>query len=116
MPDSYERPIYDLAEFKRLVACGPLRYRIELIAAQGASKMKLDEADILACVQELDDRAVSDGGHFYKSMASETRPGLFHDVYKTNYEHRPVYCKIQIMTTRAGDKAAIIQFKRDESR
>lgn len=116
MPPETQRPTYDLAEFKRLVQSGPRGYRLEPIAVNGAGALNLDETDVIACVLALDDTHVRSGGDFYKTMPSETRPGTFHDVYKPTYEGRPIYCKIQIMTTKSGDKAAVIQFKRDQSR
>jgi hypothetical protein len=116
MSGSKERPTYDLAEVKRLVKSGPFGYRVEPIAVTGAGKLKLDETDIVECVLGLDVRPINAGGDFYKTMPSETRPGTFQDVYKPTYDGRPIYCKLQIMTTKRGCLAAIIQFKRDESR
>lgn len=108
-------PTYDLAEIKRLVQLGGRSYRIEPIARTGAGKLKLDEEDIVECVLALDHRRIADGGHFHKTMESECRPGLFHDVYKTCHDGNPIYCKVQLM--QAKETAAIvIQFKRDESR
>ena len=110
-----EGPTYDLAEIKCLVRRGGRSYRIEPIARTGAGKLKLDEEDIVECVLALDDRQIAEGGHFYKTMESECRPGLFHDVYKTCHNGKPIYCKVQLM--QAKETAAIvIQFKRDKSR
>jgi hypothetical protein len=114
MPDNYERPTYDLAEIQRLIQAGGRSYRIEPIAGAGAGRMRLDEQDIVDCVLGLDARRRRDGGDFYKSMESRTRPGLYHDVYKTRYCGRRVYCKLQLMLT-SSTIAVVIQFKKDES-
>jgi hypothetical protein len=115
MTDVDRRPTYDLAELKQLVRSGPLGYRIEPPAVNGAGRLGFDETDIVCCILGLDARHRSVGGHFYKTMPSETRPGTFHDVYKTKHCGKPVYCKVQVMTTRSGSKAAVISFKEDES-
>ena len=108
MDDCEDEPTYDLAEFQRLVKAG--LFRIEPIAVNGAGSLELDEADIVECMLSLDE------GDFYKTMPATLRPGLFHDVYRPTYERRAIYCKIQIMLTRKGTRAAIISFKKDLSR
>jgi hypothetical protein len=115
MTDAERRPTYDLAEIQRLVKCGPLGYRIEPPAVNGAGRMGLDETDIIECVAALNDLPFARGGNFYKTMPGELRPGTYHDVYKTTYDGQPVYCKLQLMITRSGNKAAVISFKEDES-
>jgi hypothetical protein len=115
MPPQLAQPTYDLEEIKRLVRGGAACYRIEPIAVNGAGALKLDEKDIVACVLALDCRPRREGGDFHKTMASNTRPGTFQDVYRPQYLGRRIYCKLQIMTTKRGDVAAVIQFKRDKS-
>src|SRR5947209_7644140 len=113
MTDQSDRPTFDLAEIKRLVKSGPFGYRIETPAVNGAGRMGLDESDIVDCLCSLNDIPFAEGGHFYKTMPGKLRPETFQDVYKTTYYGQPVYCKLQIMTTRDGKKAAIISFKED---
>lgn len=114
MPDDFLNPACSLAEIQRLICSGDRAYRIEPIARVGAQKLRFDEQDIVACVLQLDARRRSDGGHFYKSMPSETRPGLFHDVYKILYCNKRVYVKLQLVTQQAS-VAIVIQFKKDKS-
>jgi len=116
MPPRSDLPTYDLADFKRLIESGPESYRIELTASNHAGSLDLEESDIIACVLALDVRPMTSGGDFYKTMPSKTRPGMFHDVYRPSFYGLAIYCKIQLMTTRLGGKAVVIQFKRDTSR
>lgn len=115
MTDRDDRPTFDLAEIQRLIKSGPLGYRIERPAVDGAGRMGLDESDIVDCVCSLNDLPFAKGGHFYKTMPGTLRPDTHHDVYKATYYEQRVYCKLQVMTTRDGKKAAIISFKENES-
>jgi motility quorum-sensing regulator / GCU-specific mRNA interferase toxin len=96
-----DEPTYDLAWIQYKLSTG--RYRIERIASQGALALGFDEEDIVACVCSLS-RA-----DFHKSMESELRAGLWHDVYRPTYEGVRVYVKVQI--DRSSD-AIVIQFKK----
>lgn len=107
MTDSAQRPTYDLEEFQILVGTG--RFRIEVIAANGAGILHMDEDDIVECVLGLD------AGDFHKTMPSRTVSGLMQDVYRTTYCGVAIYTKLQIMPTQSG-LAAIISFKKDTSR
>lgn len=81
-------------------------YRITVSARKGASDLYLDESDIVDCVLRLEE------GHFYKSMKAASAKGLFQDVYRVQYQSRPLYVKLQI--SRQG-RAVVVSFKRDES-
>jgi len=48
---------------------------------------------------------------FYKTMASETKPGAMQDVYCTTYCELSIYLKVEL-----SDLAVVISFKKDESR
>lgn len=111
MPTRYDRPSYDLVAIKGLI-CDGGSYRIEPIARSGAGRLRLDEQDIVECVQELDARPRRNGGDFHKTMESRTRPGLYHDVYKTVYGGKRIYCKLQLVHPPL---AVVIQFKKDDS-
>ena len=108
MSNSDPKPSYDLAEIQRLVVAG--LFRIELIALNGAGELYFDRYDIRDCVVALCN------ADFYKTMAAEQRPGLFHDVYRPTYGGMAIYCKLQLMETREGQRAVIISFKKDLSR
>jgi motility quorum-sensing regulator / GCU-specific mRNA interferase toxin len=95
-----DQPTYDLSWIRYKLSVG--RYRIERPAMKGAAALGFDERDILSCVKALT------SADFHKSMESETRPGLWQDVYKPTYEGADIYLKLQI--DGAAD-AIVIQFK-----
>lgn len=53
--------------------------------------------------------------HFYKTMPSDKKPGLFQDVYKMpvvkGKQVANAYIKLQINMTQDGDLAVVISFK-----
>ena len=99
------QPSYSLPRVKELVKEG--KYRITVSAFQSALLMGFLDEDITECI--VDFLAPS---HFYKTMASEQRPGLMQDVYKITYEGKRVYLKLQI---NQSGLAVIVSFKEDES-
>ena len=108
MTQDEDQPSYDLVEIQRLVSAG--LFRIEPIALNGAGALDLDRFDIRDCILALGP------ADFHKTMPAKLRAGLFHDVYRPTYEEKAIYCKIQVMVTREGTRAAIISFKKDLSR
>ncbi|HEU0300660.1 MAG TPA: type II toxin-antitoxin system MqsR family toxin [Longimicrobium sp.] len=95
-------PTYDLHELQRLIGQGPISATITSVATDGATALKLDIADIVDAVLALDSR------HFYKSMESEYRPGLWQDVYHLEYRGTWMYIKLQL---GVDGRAVVIQFK-----
>jgi motility quorum-sensing regulator/GCU-specific mRNA interferase toxin len=87
-------------EVQRRVAAGAVV--ITMSAREGAARASFDERDILACVLGLTPR------DFYKSMAANTHPGLWQDVYRPTFEGTALYVKLQISLI---DDAVVISFK-----
>ena len=94
------RPAYDLAIIKERVREG--RWTAEGPALRGSAALEMDSEDIVECVTSLT------RGDFHKTMASQSRPGMFHDVYKPFYYGQRLYVKVQLADD--GD-AVVIQFK-----
>ena len=99
------QPSYVLLRLKELVKDG--KYRITVTAFQTAALMGFLDEDITECIVDF-----LGASHFYKTMASEQKPGLMQDVYKITYEGKRVYLKLQI---NQSGLAVIVSFKEDES-
>jgi motility quorum-sensing regulator/GCU-specific mRNA interferase toxin len=97
------KPTYDLQLLQQLVGQGPLSRVFTGAAKEGAMRLDLREADIVAAVLELD------AADFYKSMEAEQCPGLWQDVYHLDYRGIRLYIKLQMSPDR---RAVVIQFKR----
>lgn len=99
------RPTYDLAKIKQLVRDG--RWTPEGPALRGLASLGMDSEDVVECVQALT-RA-----DFYKTMPSECREGMFHDVYKPVFDGWRLYVKLQLTGGEDEDdtEAVVIQFK-----
>lgn len=97
------RPTYDLATIKRLVSEG--RWTPEGPALRGLASLGMDSEDVVECVQALT-RA-----DFHKTMPSECREGMFHDVYKPYYDGWRLYVKLQLADAEDDTEAVVIQFK-----
>lgn len=100
---SQYEPTYALDELRDALLRGA--YAITASAFRGAAALYLDEDDIKACVTSLTP------ADFYKTMPSNTMPGLMQDVYKCRYCGYAVYLKVQIGNT---GKMVVISFKQDE--
>ena len=103
-----DRPTYDLATIKRLVANNA--WTMTDTAARDMTAMQLNTDDVRACIQMLDDRPLNQGGHFHKTMPSDKVPGTFQDVYYVTYCAQPLYVKLN----RGRKGALVISFKPDE--
>jgi hypothetical protein len=103
-----ERPTYDLAAIKRLVAAGA--FLMTGRAVEDMLDMELDREDVKACISALDERPLNEGGHFHKTMPSTTVSGTFQDVYRPMYCGQRLYVKLQ--ANRKG--AVVISFHRDD--
>lgn len=99
---------YQLGDVRALIAKS--RSIVTEQATLDALALGFDDEDIehVVCVE-------LETSHFYKTMESEQRPGLWQDVYKLRYRGMPLYVKLQIRATRNGSVAVVISFKRDES-
>ncbi len=101
------KPHYDLAQIKELLDNESTR-RITEQAIDGAAALGyLSIEDMLGVVNQLR------GKHLYKSMTVHGNSKLWQDVYKITDGDNDLYIKLQIMYL-AGEKAVLIQFKRDE--
>ena len=96
---------YALQHFKELVQQG--KYQVTFAAVQAAALMGFLDEDIADCIANF-----LEPTHFYKTMASEQKPGMMQDVYKITFEGKRVYLKLQI---NQSGLAVIISFKEDES-
>ncbi|MFZ2968389.1 MAG: type II toxin-antitoxin system MqsR family toxin [Sulfuricurvum sp.] len=91
-------PTYHLDTIKALIHQN--KYRITMVASNGAITMGMNDADILQAVILLS------ANHFYKTMPSEKIASLWQDVYHIRYKGYTVYLKLQIT-----DNAIVISFK-----
>jgi hypothetical protein len=98
-------PAYSLADMQAKIRIG--HYAITTTARAGAASLGFDESDITECVCTLS------AGHFYKSMPSESVPGTFQDVYRTEWDGKAIYAKLTLGAV--GRRTVVISFKRDES-
>jgi hypothetical protein len=98
------QPTYPLARVKQLFENG--QFNITYSALATATLVNCLDDDIVDCVTNH----LSES-HFYKTMASETVPGLMQDVYKLRYEGQRIYIKLQIR----NDRAVVVSFKEDVS-
>jgi motility quorum-sensing regulator/GCU-specific mRNA interferase toxin len=96
------KPTYDLHEIQRLIGQGPISSSITRTAKRGAALLDLGDDDIVDAVLALAPM------HFYKSMESEQRPGLWQDVYHTVYQGLRLYIKLQI---GADGRGVVVQYK-----
>ncbi len=101
---STKSPTHDLGKLRAAAALG--NYAIFPNPARDAQSLRLDEQDILDCIDQITD------ADFYKTMESDKRPGLWQDVYKPTYLGIPIYTKLQL--TDDG-RALVISFKLDAS-
>jgi len=101
---SARRPSYELELIQQLVGQGPLSFVITSVARVGARECGfLNVEEIVEAVLELTP------ANFYKTMESETFPGLWQDVYHLSSGGSSLYIKLQISL---GGAAVIVQFKR----
>jgi len=100
------KPHYVLSDFKVLFRNESTRV-ITQIAHKGAvaeGYMTIED------IESVIDRLCSE--HFYKSMTTFQNHKLWQDVYKFVDEEKKLYIKLQF--TVDGDKAVLIQMKKDE--
>ena len=97
-------PTYPLVRIKELFGKGA--FRITQSALETAGLINCLHDEIVDCVTNH----LSES-HFYKTMASETVPGLMQDVYKIRFEDERIYLKLQIK----NECAVVVSFKEDES-
>lgn len=103
----FTTPTYKLDDIKRLLEDPNSRIITEESHDTAILIGYHSEEEMVGAVLLLDD------SDFYKTMPSNKKPGLFHDVYKTkDPSGRKLYIKLQISVTGCG---VIISFKRDES-
>jgi hypothetical protein len=100
---SAPEPTYPLEDLQEAIRDGD--YAITGTAFRGAAQLYLDEEDIRSCVGDLK------SGDFYKTMPSNTVPGLMQDVYKCRYHGFALYLKLQ---RSHGGTTVVISFKQDE--
>lgn len=101
-------PAYSLADLQAKAAVG---YMVMTGRAQrDMAQMGYDIDDVLDCIAGL----TSD--NFYKSDPSRTKPGTFHDVYKTQIGKKRIYLKLQLGPPRLGRRTVVISFHKDTSR
>lgn len=112
--DRYDRPTSSLEEIQSCVRAG--RYSLVRRAEDDARRLGLLAA-VPDCICALSDRRIQDGGHFFKSSEAQHPPpeaaGLWHDVYKVEWEGTPLYVKLQM--ARNGRTAVVISFHEDTS-
>jgi hypothetical protein len=96
------QPTYDLQELQRLIGQGPISSAITAVAEEGARAFGWDRDDIVEAVLELTTQ------HFYKSMESERKPGLWQDVYHLEFRSIRLYIKLQM---GFDGRAGVVQFK-----
>ena len=96
-------PAYDLQELQRLIGQGPISSMITRAASDGAFSVCMTEDELVDAVLALE------SSHFYKSMKSVERPGLWQDVYHLEYRGKWLYMKLPLL--RDG-RAVVVQFKR----
>ncbi len=99
------KPSYSLNQLKELISSG--KYQLTVSCLRTALLMGFLDEDITDCIVNF-----LEPSHFYKTMASEQRPGLMQDVYRITFEGKRVYLKLQI---NQGGLAVIVSFKEDES-
>lgn len=97
-------PTYSLEDLQAKVRIG--HYAITLRAAESAGEMGMDEGDIKECIRALTE------ADFYKTMPSDKVPGTFQDVYKTEWNGKPIYAKLTLRSP--GSRAVVVSFKRDQ--
>lgn len=93
-------PRYGLAEIQEKVRSG--EFIITRVARETAGDLGFDEQGIVSCVLALS-RA-----EFYKSMASQSVPGEWQDVYRPVVDGIPLYVKLQVSHVGV---AVVISFK-----
>lgn len=100
-----KKPTYPLTQIQDTVRVDET-FRVTTKAFETAVEVLCDKEDIRECVLSLTSK------HFRKSMDSETVPGTWQDVYKTNHHGFPVYLKLRLTERGAG---LVISFKLDEN-
>ena len=96
-------PTYSLSQIQSCIATG--RYRITLMATNGAGEIGFRQRDICSCILSLRRE------DFYKTMEAERRPGFWQDVYRPRYRGRNIYLKVQLEGTTHDDIVVVVQFK-----
>jgi hypothetical protein len=90
------RPTYPLATVKRLAKVVGAREITEKARATAWNELEMAPLDVFAAVAKLKD------SDFYKTMPSETAPGMMQDVYRPTVlcpafpKGVQVYCKVQL--------------------
>jgi motility quorum-sensing regulator/GCU-specific mRNA interferase toxin len=103
------KPHYDLKMFKVLFASASTRLITQAAKKNAVSLGVMDESDMVAIVNQLDKP------HFYKSMTAYSDYTIWQDVYRFQDDlDNQIYIKIQFSVD--GQKAVLVQFKRDEGR
>jgi hypothetical protein len=100
-----KKPTYPLNQIQGAVRVDET-FRVTAKAFETAVEVLCDREDVRECVLSLTSR------DFHKSMESETVPGSWQDVYKTNHHGFPVYLKLRLTERGAG---LVISFKLDEN-
>lgn len=102
------KPHYVLSVLKELFRSEKTRH-ITRLAHKGAVAMGyMDDDDMLTVVGKLGSE------HFYKSMTIYANHKVWQDVYRYQDGERALYIKLQLSVD--GQKAILIQMKRDEGR
>lgn len=97
---------YDLEQIKKLLDNESTRKITEQAIDGAATLGYLTIEDMLDVVDRLRRR------HLYKSMTVHGNSKLWQDVYKIADEGNDLYIKLQM--DEAGERAVLVQFKRDE--
>jgi hypothetical protein len=74
-------------------------------ARASARALGMDEADIIECLLSLQP------AEFRKSDPSTDKPGTVLDVYRPRFRGLPLYVKIRIGATRAGQTVIVVSFR-----
>jgi hypothetical protein len=93
-------PSHDLGVIRERVRSGA--FQLTMSALQTAAEVGFGLDEVASCVVALEPR------DFYKSMASETLPGTWQDVYRPVYVGVPLYVKLQLTPARL---VVVISFK-----
>jgi hypothetical protein len=96
------KPSYDLGLIKGLMKDGS--WIVTVPAMDTAIELGFDEEDVYDCIVNYLDET-----HFYKTMESEKKTGLFQDVYHITYQMERLYVKLQVNVN-----AVVVSFKQQD--
>jgi hypothetical protein len=98
-----QKATYPLSEIHRLLDAGRIVFTNSSV--QAARALEFDQTDIQDCVRNLKEHEL------HKTMPANKVPGLFQDVYYTEYDSVQLYVKLQIAR---DSRAVVISFQRNK--